>query len=147
MNESVEHVESLIELHVHLEFSHFLGFMAPLKIQRWCPSFSTSESSDVAAAMATPSTLQSHCKVGFLDRCGGRDQIFMLVCVMHGLLDNAWIDPVDRDVDEAGMRLRSRVTCWSGKTCTAKSDSVHRRVFDWTDETAVVVSVETPIGP
>ena len=102
----------------------------------------------------------------------------MLACVMYGLLDIAGIDPVDLDVNEAGMRLRSMVTSWSeggerlrsritsssGKTCTAGTDSAHRRVcpggsFWWyccfrtapsvqdrTDETLVVVSVET-IGP
>ena len=87
----------------------------------------------------------------------------MLACVMCGPLD-----PVDLDVNEAGMslslrvkswseageRLRSRVTSWSGKTDGASTDSVHRRVCpcglssqrraaqDWTDETVVVVSVE-----
>ena len=37
----------------------------------------------------------------------------MLACVMYGLLGNAGIDLVDMDVNEAGMRLRSRITSWS----------------------------------
>ena len=34
----------------------------------------------------------------------------MLACVMYGLLDNAGIDLVDLDVNEAGMTPSSRIT-------------------------------------
>ena len=144
MNESVEHVTSLIELHVHLNSSHFLG------------SFGTIENPTLVSAVlngrvvgcdggngeAERVSQQFDCKEGFLDRCGECEQIFMLACVMHRLLANARIDLVDLDVNEAGMRLslritswseagerlRSRVTSWSGKTCTAGTDSTLRRV-------------------
>ena len=69
-------------------------------------------SSDVAAAMATPS-----CKEGFLGRCEDRDQICMLVCVMHGLLQivRLWrMDFVDVDVNKSGTRLSSTVASWCG---------------------------------
>ena len=56
---------------------------------------------------------QCHCKEGFLDRCGECEQIFMLPCVMYSLLGNAGIDLVDLDINEAGMRLSSRITSWS----------------------------------
>ena len=61
---------------------------------------------------------------------------------MYSLLGNAEIDPVDLDINEAGMRLSLRITCWSeagerlrsmvtswsGKTCTAGTDSALRRL-------------------
>ena len=96
----------------------------------------STESSDSGNGEAEHVPQQFHCKEGFLD------QIFMLACVMYGLLGNAGIDLVDLDVNEAGMRLssrimswseagerlRSRVTSWSGKTCTAGTDSALRHV-------------------
>ena len=79
----------------------------------------------------------------------------MLPCVMYSLLGNAGIDLVDLDINEAAMRLssritswseagerlrsritswseaggklRSRVTSWSVKTCTVGTDSALRR--------------------
>ena len=67
--------------------------------------------------------LPFHCKEGFVDRRGEFDQIFLLACVRYGLLQNVKIDPVDMNVNEAGMRLSSRVTGWSGETCKAGTDS------------------------
>ena len=52
---------------------------------------------------------QFHGKEGFLDRCGECDQIFVLACVMYGLLGNAGIDLVDLDINEAGWRLSLRI--------------------------------------
>ena len=144
MNESAEHVFGLIELHEHLNSSHFPG------------SFGTIENPTLVSTILSDGVVgydggngeaehvpqQFHCKEGFLDRCGECEQIFMLACVMYGLHGNAEIDLVDLDVNEAGMRLslritswseagerlRSRVTSWSGKTCTAGTDSALRRV-------------------
>ena len=144
MNESAEQASGLIELHVHLKSLHFLG------------SFGTIENPTLVSAVTNERVagcrggngeaehvpLQLHGKEGFLDRCGACDQIFLLACVMYGLLGSAGIDFVDLDVNEAGMRLssrstswsdagerlRSRVSSWSGKTCTAGTDPAHRRV-------------------
>ena len=143
MNVSAEQAFSLIELHEHLNSPHFPG------------SFGTIENPSVVSAILNDGVVgcgggigeaehvpqQFHCKEGFLDRCGECEQIFMLACVMYGLLGNAWIDLVDLDINagerlrsritswsEAGERLRSRVTSWSGKTCTAGTDSALRRV-------------------
>ena len=151
MSESAKHVFSLIELHEHLNSSHFSG------------SFVTIGSTTLVSAILNDGVVgygggngdahvpqQSHCKDGFLDSCGECEQIFMLPCVMYSLLGKAEIDLVDLDINDAGMRLslritswseaaerlRSRVTSWSGKTCKAGTHSAHRRVcpggsFGW----------------
>ena len=134
----------MIELHEHLNSSHFRG------------SFGSTENPTLVSAILNDGVVghgggsgeaehvpqQFHCTEGFLDRCGECEQIFMLACVMYGVLGNCGIDLVDLDVNEAGMRLssritswseagerlRSRVTSWSGKTCTAGTDSALRRV-------------------
>ena len=181
MKESAKHVCSLIELHEHLNSSHFPG------------SFSTIENPTLVSVIQNERFVGCgsgngdaehvpqpfHGKEGFLDRCGEYDQIFVLTCVMCGLLGNTGTDLVELDVNEAGMRLSLRITCWSdagerlksrvtsrsGKTCTATTDSTHRRVcpsgsFGWrlllhsafcatqdrTIGTLVVVSVK-PINP
>ena len=75
MNVSAEQAFSLIELHEHLNSSHFPG------------SFGIIESSTLVSAIvgngeAEDLPQQFHCKEGFLDRCGECEQIFMLPCVM-----------------------------------------------------------------
>ena len=87
MNESAEHASGLIELHVHLKSSHFLG------------SFGTVVGERVVGGgggngEAEHVPLQFHGKEGLLDRCGACDQIFMLACVMYGLLGSAGADSV-----------------------------------------------------
>ena len=144
MNEWAKHVFSLIELHEHLNASHFFG------------SFGTIESPTLVSVILNERFVgcgsgsgdaehvpqQFHGKEGFLDRCGECEQIFTLSCVMYSLLGNAWIDLVDLDINEAGMRLSLRITCWSeagerlrskvaswsGKTCTPSTDSALRRI-------------------
>ena len=144
MNVSAEQAFSMIELHEHLNSSHFPG------------SFGTIENPTLVSAILNDEVVgcgggsgeaehvphQFHCKEGFLDRSGEREQIFMLPCVIYSLLGNAVIDLVDLYINEAGMRLslritiwseagerlRSRVASWSGKTCTAGTDSALRRV-------------------
>ena len=61
-------------------------------------------------------SLRFHCKEGFLDRCGECNQISMMACVMSRLLGNAEIDPADLCVNDAGMRVSSRVASWSEAT-------------------------------
>ena len=144
INESAEHAFSLIVLHGRLNSSHFLV------------SFNTIENTTLVSAILNVRVVgcgngngdaehvpqHFHDKERFLDRCGECDQISVLVGVRHGLLGNAGVDHVDLDVNETGMRpslritswseagerLRSRVTRWSGKTCTAGTDSALRRV-------------------
>ena len=125
------HVLSLIELHEHLNSSHFPAILNDGVVG--CGGGN-------GDAEHVPQ--QFHCKEGFLDRCGECEQIFMLLCVRCSLLGNAGIDLVGLDINEVGMRLSlritswseagerlgSRVTSWSGKTCTAGTDSAHRRV-------------------
>ena len=125
----------------HLNSSHFPG------------SFGTIESPTLVSAILNDGVVgcgggngeaehvpqQFHCKEGFLDRCGECDQIFILACVMYGLLGNAGIDLVDLEVNEAGMRLSSGIASlersWREteikgmeRLCTAGTDSALRRV-------------------
>ena len=97
MNESANQAFSLIELHEHLNSSHFPG------------SFGTIESPTLVSAILNDGVVacgggsgeaehvpqQFHCKEGFLDKCGECEQIFMLACVMYGPLGNPGIDLVD----------------------------------------------------
>ena len=91
MNELANHAFSLIELHEHLNSSHFPG------------SFGTIENQTLVSAILNVGVVgyggsngeaehvsqQFHCKEGFLDRCGECEQIFMLACVTYSLLGNA----------------------------------------------------------
>ena len=85
MSESANHTLSLIELHEHLNSSHFLR------------SFGTIENPTLVSAILIDGVVgcgggtgdaervpqQFRGKEGFLDRCGEREQIFMLACVMQ----------------------------------------------------------------
>ena len=140
MNESAKHVFSLIELHEHLNSSHFFGSFGtignPTLVSVILNERFVGCGSGNGDAEHVPQ--QFHCKEGFLDKRGECEQIFML----SSLLGNAEIDLVDLDINEAGMslslritswseageRLRSRVTSWSGQTCTAGTDSALRRI-------------------
>ena len=79
MNVSAEQAFSLIELHEHVNSSHFPG------------SFGTIENPTLVSAILNDGVVgcggngeaehvpqQFHCKEGFLDRCGECEQIFML---------------------------------------------------------------------
>ena len=161
MNESANHAFSLIELHEHLNSSHFIG------------SFGTIENPTMVSTILNDGVVgcgggnreaehmpqQFHGKGGFLDRCGECEQIFMLACVMDGLHGYAGIDLFDLDVNEAGMRLSLRITSWSEagerlrsrETCTAGTDSPHRRVcpggsFGWCGCFCSAPSVQHRIG-
>ena len=167
MNVSAEQASGLIELHEHLNSSHFPGSLGNIE----SPTLVSAILKDGVVGFGGGSgeaehvPQQFHCKEGFLDRCGECEQIFMLACVMYELLGNAGIDLVDLDVNEAGMRLslritswseagerlRSRVASWSGKTCTAGTDSAHRRVcpggsFGWYGCFCTAPSVQHRIG-
>ena len=115
MKELANHAFSLIELHEHLHSSHFTGPFGTIEN----PTLVSSILDDgvvgcgggIGEAEHVPQ--QFHCKEGFLDRCGECEQIFMLPCVMYSLLGNAGIDLVGLDINEAGMRLSSRITSWS----------------------------------
>ena len=112
INESAKHAFGSIELHEHQNSSHFLG------------SFGTIGNPTLVSAILNDGIVgcgggngeaehvpqQFHCKEGFLDSCGECEQIFMLACVMCGLLGNAGIELFDLDVNEAGMRLSLRST-------------------------------------
>ena len=94
MSELANHALSLMELHGHLNFSYFPGSFGTIVNP-------TLESAilnggvvghDDGSGEAQHVPRQFHCKEGFLDRCGECEQIFMLACVMYGLLGNAGID-------------------------------------------------------
>ena len=114
-NESANHAFSLIELFEHLNFSHFLGSFGTLKIQFWRPPFSLKESSDMAAPMLKLSTCRSRSLARKESWTGveSASRSSGLVFVMYGPFGNAGFDFVDLDVNEAGMRLSSRITSWS----------------------------------
>ena len=94
-------MESLVELHEHLNSSHFPG------------SFGTIENPTLVSAVIHERVVgcgggngdaehvpqQFHDKEGFLDRCGECEPIFMLACVMYGLLGNTGIDLFDLALD------------------------------------------------
>ena len=140
MSESAKHVFSLIELHEHLNSLHFFGSFGTIGNPTLVSVILNGRF--VGCGSGNGDAEHVHGEEGFLDRCGECDRIFVLAFEMCGLLRNTGINLVDLDVNEAGMRLRSRITCWSeagerlrsrvtswsGKTCTAGSDSALQRV-------------------
>ena len=136
ITERAGHAFSLMKLHVQLGSSHFLGTCGTIENPTLVSAVINERVVGCGGGNGDAEHVpqQFHGKEGFLDRCGECDQIFKLACVTHGLLGNAEIDLVALDVNEAGMRLRlritscseagerlrSRVTNWSGKTCTAR---------------------------
>ena len=105
MNESAEHPLTLIELHVHLESSHFLGSKGTIENPTLVSAVLNARVVGYGGGNgdAEHVPLQFHYMEGFLDRCGECGRIFMLACVMYGLHSNAGSDPVDLNVNEAGM--------------------------------------------
>ena len=154
-------------LHEHLNSSHFLR------------SFGTIENPTLVSVILIDGVVgcgggtgdaervpqQFRGKEGFLDRCGEREQIFMLACVMQWAAWQCGDRPCwsgcqrsrhgteleNYDWSEAGQRLRSRVTSCCGKTCTAGTDSAHRGVcpggsFGWYGCFSTALSVQHRIG-
>ena len=91
MNESAKHFFSLVELHEHLNSSHFFGSLGtignPTLVSVILNERFVGCGSGNGDAEHVPQ--QFHCKEGFLDRCGECEQIFMLPCVMYSLFSNA----------------------------------------------------------
>ena len=102
MNESANHAFSLIELHEHLNSSHFPGSLGTIANPTLVSAILNDGvvGCDGGNGEAEHVPQQFHCQEGFLARCGECEQIFM----RH--VWAAWQrGDRDLDVNESGMRL------------------------------------------